>query len=232
MDPEKLLEQLLAAGKTAADKAKELGEQGVDFAAEKMGISDDPQERADALKKLGAGAAVGSVLALLIGTKTGRKIASPALKIGTVAALGGIGYKIYSDWQKSLGNEANGQTVDQLNGDEASQRSLQLVSAVIAGAKADGHVDASELQHIESQMSELELSEAQKAFLLAEIGKPLDVDGLAEGATTPEAAVETYLAATMLADPTDSRERSFLDELAAKLSLPQDLIQKLEAGAA
>ena len=108
MDAKALLEQLLQSGKKIAEqgiaqsselatKGKELAEQGMDYAQEKFNFPEAGPERDKFLKNLGVGAAAGGVLALLVGTKSGRKVLSPAVKLGSLAALGGLGYKIYSD---------------------------------------------------------------------------------------------------------------------------------------
>src|SRR5690606_16637441 len=47
----------------------------------------------------GGGALTGGVLGLLLGTKGGRKLASNAMLYGGMAAIGGIAYKAYKDWQ-------------------------------------------------------------------------------------------------------------------------------------
>ena len=232
MDMQKILEQLLSSGKQVAEKSKELALQGVDFAADKIGIPEEKGEARDqAMGNLGKGAAVGGIIALLLGTKTGRRIAGPALKIGTLAALGGLGYKLYSDWQKSKGEEANDIPVHDLTGNDAINRNMSIVTAMIAAAKADGHVDSAEMERIESQIEALGMEKGVSSYLLSELSKPMDIAAVAEGATNPAAAVEIYLASLMFIDPTNEPERNYLDQLASKMNLSNELVQKLESEA-
>src|SRR5690554_627575 len=55
----------------------------------------------DFLKGAGGGALAGGLAALLLGTKSGRKLGGTALKLGGIAAVGALAYKAYSDWQAS-----------------------------------------------------------------------------------------------------------------------------------
>jgi uncharacterized membrane protein YebE (DUF533 family) len=47
------------------------------------------------LGKFGAGAAAGSVLGLLLGSKRGRSMGGSALNYGSIAALGVVAFKAY-----------------------------------------------------------------------------------------------------------------------------------------
>lgn len=51
-------------------------------------------------RKYATGAAVGGVLGLLLGSKSGRRMGSKALKAGSVVALGALAWKAYGDWQR------------------------------------------------------------------------------------------------------------------------------------
>ena len=102
MDAQQLLDQLLESGKKLAqlgiegsgdllEKGKGLAAQGLEYAE---GQLPPPGPERDALmKKVGVGAAASGILALLVGTKSGRKAIAPIVKVGSVAALGGLAYK-------------------------------------------------------------------------------------------------------------------------------------------
>ena len=51
------------------------------------------------LSGLGGGALAGGLAALLVGTKTGRKVGKTALTYGGSALVGGLAYKAWRDWQ-------------------------------------------------------------------------------------------------------------------------------------
>jgi len=139
MDAQQLLEQLLESGKKLAqqglDRSSELVEQGKDLASQGLQYAEDklppPGPERDALmKKIGVGAAASGVLALLVGTESGRKAIAPIAKIGSVAALGGLAYKMYTEWQKSQGSQAKATALSDLSGQDLADRSLNVVRAM------------------------------------------------------------------------------------------------------
>ena len=238
MDTKALLEQLLESGRKIAEqgleqgselaaKGKELAQQGVEYA--KGQLPPAGPEREKFLKNLGVGAAAGGLLALLVGTKTGRKVLSPAVKLGSIAALGGIGYKVFQEWQKSQGIEATGQSIVNLAGPEANDRSMAIVKAMIGAAKADGTIDEKEQAIITEQIKNSDLDASVSDILFAELQKPLDVDSIAAAADSPESAVEIYLASLLLADKDNSAEASYLEKLANAMKLDPQLVANLEA---
>jgi len=237
MDTKALLDQLLESGKKIAqqgiDQSGDLVEKGKELAAEGWKYAEDqlppagPQRDAF-LKKLGVGAAAGGVLALLLGTKSGRKTLAPIVKIGSVAALGGLAYKMYSEWQKSHGSIPKGVALSELDGQEAADRSLQILRAMVAAAKADGQIDAEENRLITAQIESSDLNESASSFLMSELPKPVNVDEVAAGATTPEAGAETYLASLLVTGQQSPAERDYLDRLAAALRLDSDFVVQLE----
>ena len=114
---------------------------------------------------------------------------------------------------------------------EAEQQSLglSLMRAMIAAAKSDGHVDATEQANIFAQLDKLDLSAEEKAFVLDELRKPLDVDAVARGARTPEQAAEIYVASLLAIDVDNPAERGYLAMLAARLKLDEKLVEHLHA---
>jgi len=104
-----------------------------------------------------------------------------------------------------------------------------MLRAMIAAAKADGHIDAAEQANIKAGVAQLELDADIADFIQAEAAKPLDVAEVAAGADSPEAATEIWLASRMIVDADNAPERNYLDSLAAELKLAPDLISELEA---
>jgi uncharacterized membrane protein YebE (DUF533 family) len=253
MDTKALLEQLLQSANVLAEKGmtqgaqiaeqgkelagkglekgKELAGQGLDYATEHLGLPPAGEERDKVLKNLGLGAAAGSLLALLVGTKSGRKVLKPAVKLGSLAALGGLGYKVYTEWQKSQGGEATGQPIAALTDESANARSLLIIKAIIAAAKADGTIDAQEQAVIIKQIEESSLKESASAVLMNELQNPSTVSAIAAEAESPEAAVEIYLASLLMTDKANAPEQRYLSELAAALKLEQGLVDQLESEA-
>jgi uncharacterized membrane protein YebE (DUF533 family) len=237
MDAQQLLEQLLNSGKKLAQQgiegSGELLEKGKDLAAQGMQYAEDqlppPGPERDAfMKKLGVGAAASGILALLVGTKSGRKAIAPIVKIGSVAALGGLAYKMYTEWQKSQGSQPKATDVSQLSGEAANERSLNLVRAMITAARSDGTIDSDENKLITQQLDASDLNDSSSAFLMNELQQPVDAKRIAASVSSNEEAVEIYLASLMVTGAQGEAERNYLANLAQALKLEESFASQLE----
>ena len=193
---------------------------------------------------VGGGAVAGGLAALLMGSKSGRKMAGTALQVGGMAVVGALAYKAYRDWQS--GKTVTQSTVPPVAAGafppppadtpfaptrESEQQSLSrhLLRAMIAAAKADGHIDAKEQAAIFAEMDKLPLDTDDKAFVMDELRKPLDVDAVARGVGTPEEAASIYTASLLAIDIDNPSERAYLGLLAARLNLDDALVKHLHA---
>ena len=177
------------------------------------------------------GALAAGAMGLLLGNKTARKIGGQALTYGGLAALGVLAYKAYGNWQSQQAGAPQGepQTLDRLPAVQAEQHSQAILRALVAAAKADGHVDSRERELIEGEFSKLDNDPQLQHWLQAELNKPLDPAEVARAASTPEMAAEMYLASVLLVDEEHFMERAYLDELARQLKLDPALKVELEA---
>lgn len=223
MDYRQIAELLLQSG-------QELAKKGQNMAEAELRLPPAGPEREAMLQTLGKSAAAGGLLALLFGTGFGRKLAGPALKLGSLAALGGVAYGAYQKWQGQSAGAA-GQPIDQLTGPAAADRSLLLLKAMVAAAKADGHIDAAERTRIDQQLAALALDPETLAFFKSELDQPLDVKALAASADSPVAATEVYLTSLLVIDEKNEQERAYLEALARELNLANDLVTAIEAHA-
>jgi uncharacterized membrane protein YebE (DUF533 family) len=189
------------------------------------------------LGKLGPGVAVGGVLGLLLGTKRGRSMGGAALKYGSVAALGAVAFRAYSQWQAQQAAttpataNAPVRMVNLLPAPEAEAHSRAMLQAMVAAAKSDGHLDERERGLIDSELLRLLADAGERSWLEAELRRPLDPAEVAKAAATPEIAAEMYLASLLVVDDTSFMERAYLDELARQLRLPAGLKAELETQA-
>jgi uncharacterized membrane protein YebE (DUF533 family) len=221
-----LLEQLLKSGMPAAGS---------------------PQ-RSD-LGKYAGGAAVGGVLGLLMGSKRGRSMGGTALKYGSVAALGALAWKVYQDHQaKQTAAAAPAPArapIDitppayaapasfaALPAPQLEAHSQAMLKALIAAAKADGHMDERERGLVHAELQRIEADAATRAWVDAELARPVEPAEVAAAATGPEMAAEMYLASVLVVDQTTTMERAYLDALARELRLAPTLKADLEARAA
>ena len=194
------------------------------------------------MKGAGGGALAGGLAAILLGTKTGRNIGGEALKLGGMAAVGALAYKAYRDWQAGKATTAAPaaqQSVPMLPAPsgtpfnpstETGQQRLarHLLRAMIAAAKADGHIDAQEQARIFAEMDKLPLAADDKAFVMDELRAKLDIDAVAGAAETPEEAAEIYTASLLAIDIDNAAERGYLAMLAARLELDDALVAHLQ----
>jgi uncharacterized membrane protein YebE (DUF533 family) len=209
--------------------------------------SSGTSQRSD-LGKYAGGAAVGGVLGLLMGSKRGRGMGGTALKYGGVAALGALAWKVYQEHQarQTSGQAAQPSTILQrptiditpapssfaaLQPRQLEDHSRAMLKALISAAKSDGHMDERErgLVHAELQRSEADVS--TRAWVDAELARPVEPAEVAALATGPEMAAEIYLASLLVVDQTSTMERAYLDALARELRLAPTLKTDLEARA-
>ncbi len=224
MDTSALLNQILQSGRDLLVKGQGVAEQ-------KLGVPAAGSERDAMLSGMGKGAAAAGVLALLLGTKGGRKVTGSALKLGSLAAVGTLAYKAYQDWQaqqKGTSTAPASPPIGQLSGPPAELRSRALLVALIAAAKSDGHIDAEEQAAIDTQILKLNLDTDTLHFIKEEVHKPLDARAVAAGADSQGAALEIYATSLLVIDKVNDQERAYLNQLAAALQLPPALVTLLE----
>ncbi|HCC61535.1 MAG TPA: DUF533 domain-containing protein [Pseudomonas sp.] len=187
----------------------------------------------------GKGALATGALGMLLGSRSGRRMGGKAVTYGGLAALGMLAYKAYGNWQAQQAQQGTAaaasaphtepKTVDRLPPDQVEEHSRGILKALVAAAKADGHVDDQERKMIEAELAQLTDDPELQHWLEAELNKPLDPVDVAAAATTPEMASEMYLASVLMVDEEQFMERAYLDELARQLKLDAQLKAELES---
>jgi uncharacterized membrane protein YebE (DUF533 family) len=186
--------------------------------------------------------ASGALVAVLLGTKTGRSLGGSALKIGGMAAIAGLGYQAWKNYQagKAPVEAAQGGQPDLIAPPAESDFSaepaavdadfaLSLVRVMIAAARADGHVDDAERARIHDKLELSGLGHDAVTFLDAELNQPVDMDAIVASAVTEVQKVEMFTAARLTIDPDTRAERGFLDLLAGRLGLADPLVDHINA---
>jgi uncharacterized membrane protein YebE (DUF533 family) len=221
MSIQNILEQLLQSGTQKYESAKQSGDLG----------------------KYATGAAAGGVLAMLLGSKRGRGLGGSALKLGSVAAVGALAWKVYQEHQAKQQAQppaaAAGAPREMpsvpgfaaLPAPQVELHSQAMLKAMIAAAKADGHMDERERSLVETELGRLDSDPGVRQWVEAELRRPLEPAEVATAAKTPEMAAEIYLASALVVDDTTTMERAYLDELAKQLKLDASLKTALEAKA-
>lgn len=231
MNTQALLDQLFKSGQDLL-KQKSVG-QGGSLTDSLGGLLKGAGGSGASLGGFLSGAGGGALAALLVSNKSARKLGSKAITYGGLAALGVIAYKAYSNWQS---NQAAGtapaaepQTLDRLPAPQVELHSQAILRAMVAAAKADGHVDERERQLLGEQLNKLPADQGElQQWLHNEINQPLDPVAVARAASTPEMAAEMYIASVLMVDEEHFLERAYLDELARQLKLDPGLKVELE----
>ncbi|ENM5761573.1 tellurite resistance TerB family protein [Vibrio mimicus] len=175
------------------------------------------------LGALGAGALGGGLLGMLLGSKKSKKWGKSALKVGGAAALGALAYKVYNDWNANQKGNTTPTPFDENN----PHHELIILKAMIAAAKADGHVDDQEMARIQQAIEELGADNQVQQLVEQELRKPLDPAEIARFAQNPAQASELYLASLLIADEQNFMEKAYLNELAKQLGLDDQLVAQL-----
>jgi uncharacterized membrane protein YebE (DUF533 family) len=191
-----------------------------------------------------AGGLAGGLASSMLTSKAGRKLGKQTLKMGGLAAVGALAYAAYQRYSAGqqplavgtppqpkapLTREFEGTAFLPPENDTAGREALglTLVRAMIAAARADGKLDAQESQAILQRIQALELNSDDQALLVAEMGRPVDMDALVNRADSLEVAAEIYLASLLAIDADTAAEKAYLTMLAARLNLPADLVREL-----
>lgn len=187
----------------------------------------------------------GGVAGGLAGLLLGKGFGGDIVKYGGMAVIGGLAYKAYRDYQASQQNQGHA-PAHAAGGYGAADFALPppespfapanapmqlaetLIVAMIAAAKADGHIDAEERGRIYHRLEEGGLQAEEIAFLQRELTEPVDMDRIVAGAVNKEAAVEIYAASVMAIRKDTPQEQAYLDGLAGRLKLEPGLVQSIE----
>jgi len=238
LDPKMLLDQILGSNASGGQG----GQGGLGGGLRNAG--QQVKSRLDQAGGTGAfagGAAVGGLLGMFLGSKSGRRAAGGMLGYGGAAAIGALALRAYQNYQQGKAvqstvpmNPAQLAQVPQTALPHATPASdggafeLVLVKAMVGAAKSDGHIDAVEQRRLFSEVERMGLDSESKAYVFDLLTKPVDLEGIANCVATPEQGAELYLAARLAIDPDEPAERAYLDALAGRLKLPAELRAHLD----
>jgi uncharacterized membrane protein YebE (DUF533 family) len=108
-------------------------------------------------------------------------------------------------------------------GPAAQELSVRLIRIMVAAAHADGTMDAAEERAVLDKMRGAELSQEEKLFLLNELHQPRGLEELTAGITDPSVAKTMYMLAVAAISIDTERERAWLNELAGRLGISQEI---------
>jgi uncharacterized membrane protein YebE (DUF533 family) len=188
--------------------------------------------------QLGAGATLGGLGALVLGTKTGRSAAATAAKLGALALIGGLAYKAYQNYAEGrpmIGGNFVPEAAPQGSGFEpaavTNETAALYIRAMIGAAAADGRIDAAEQQKIMGSLKQAGVDADAEEFLASELNSPATPQDLVGLVETPEQAVQVYTAARIAIEPDSQAEQMFLAALAQGLGIDRNLASHVDAAA-
>lgn len=202
---------------------------------------------------LASGALVGA-----LSSKKGRKTAASLLKVGGVAAAGGLAWKAYQHYRDNSANSANSANNNADNNAQGhtgggrtsaapgyegldaprfhqetatvtESEGMHILRSMIAAAMADGHILPQEQSLIFERVRGLDLSESERATLFDELSQPRSPESIAMEIGDAALALEVYAAAYLVIDDSCAAGRAHLDRLARALSIPAELITAIES---
>ncbi len=233
IDAKSLLDQFLGGKQQGSGKFGGMKTGGTDYA-------DLAKRGLDTLGG-GKGLAVGGLLGLILANKKARNVAGNVAVYGGAAALGLLAWRAFRNYQEGQkpGTAPVAQPSDIANveprylpsaapASDGQPFELALVQAMVAAAKADGHIDAQEQQRLFSEIERLQLDAETKGAVFDLLSKPITIEAVGGSATNEEQAAELYLASRIAIDPDHPAEQAYLKNLAQKLHLPGDLVAHLD----
>ncbi len=216
MDTTRFVDHLLASARDLAGDTRER----VDQVSNRLQAEGIAGLRLDRPRQ---GLLAGGALALLLGSRSGRRLA----RLGGLTALGTIAYRAYRQYQtdqpeQAVAAPARAATL------ATEQRARAILAALIAAAKADGHIDPRQRELIQAEIAQLAPDADLQSWFEQQLAAPMDAGAVAALALTPELAAEVYLASVLIVDPDNHAERAWLDSLATALGLDPVLRRSLD----
>lgn len=174
---------------------------------------------------------------MLMNKKARKKLQKHALKVGGAAALAGVGYVAYRQWQQGRVGEASlptAATPPPLDFDAAvaevrisAELPMKMVLAMIAAAAADGTIDGAEMDVLITAIDDAPIESEEKARLTTALNDPPTVEAVAALASGDEEASELYGAALSTIEVDTPAEDLFLRRFARALQLEPELVSAL-----
>jgi uncharacterized membrane protein YebE (DUF533 family) len=101
------------------------------------------------------------------------------------------------------------------------------VRAMINAAKADGRIDDKETERLVGKLREDGVTAEEQRFVMEEMRKPMDLDGIVRAVPNQQVAAQIYTASLMAIEVDTDAEQRYMQELASKLGLNQQVVAYL-----
>jgi uncharacterized membrane protein YebE (DUF533 family) len=174
----------------------------------------------------GLGALAGSLLGGGGGSVKG------AIGGGVMAMLGAMAYSAFKGTGSSGSEEMPvglRQPENPQQEEELEQGAELVLKAMINAAKADGEIDAAEIQRILGKLEEAGADSEARDFVINEMNKPMDLSNIVAAAKgRPQLAAQIYAASLLAIEVDTPAERHYMQKLADNLDLPPEIASHIE----
>lgn len=174
--------------------------------------------------------ALGSLAALAAAVLGGKGGFKKALGGGALAMLASMAFSAlkksgHRNTQVPLGLRAP-ENDDEVR--ELEHNANLILTAMLNAAKADGQIDREEFQKVLGKAGEDGLDPEEKAFIMAELKKPIDLNALcAQARHQPELAAQLYAASLLAIEVDTQAEQAYMQQLGQGLGLDRNTLQQL-----
>ncbi len=191
-----------------------------------------------------AGAIIGGLGGLLLGTRTGRSLLGSAARLGGAALIGTLAYKAYKKHQQGASYQPDHEGDDRFGAPETppsgsgfEEESMTnddvalFIRTMVSAAASDGQIDGEEQKKILGHLEQAGMDEGAMEFLAGEFNNPASIEDIVENVRTREQATKVYTAARIAIEPDTREEQQFLSYLSQKLDLDTTLAAYIDAQA-
>ena len=189
----------------------------------------------DAGKALGGGnklalGGLGALAGSLLGG--GGRSVKGAIGGGVMAMLGALAFSAFKGTDSSGSQEIPvglQQPENPQQEAELEQGAELVLKAMLNAAKADGTIDATEIQRILGKLEEAGADSDARDFVINEMNKPMDLSGIVAAAKgRPQLAAQIYAASLLAIEVDTPAERQYMRQLADSLYLAPEVTAHLE----
>ena len=213
----KLLEDLTQKAAKAAEDLKldDRMEQGKEYGAE---VIEKIKTDRNAQIKAGGGALL---LAMLLGTRGGRKLVGSTAKLGAVAGLGALAYRAWANRHgQDVTDEAGAETAGYVGDSGIDEPFAEaLIRTMVAAAWADGALDQAEHSAIAEALQRSGDDASYRKLLLNEESEADNLAFISNAVRSPNHAAQIYAAAAIVTGDANIAEAGFLGRLADALEI-------------
>ncbi len=112
---------------------------------------------------------------------------------------------------------------------EVDHEANLIIRAMLNAAKADGHIDKTEMQRIIGKLQEDGIDENERRQLQKEIQSPFDLPGLVRAVgNNPQLAAQVYIASLLAIEVDTDAERRYMQQLANDLGLSDQAVSHIK----